>query len=192
MTNITVKVTGAQVEAALSGILTAGMVGIPAAFSFDAVWEPLEKVALFRAGGEVYCIRDITDTVTVPWEVLEKKGCTLYVGVYGVSQEGTLAIPTLWAELGKIQPGADPEGTESCDPTLPVWKQAMDLAQSVREDADRGFFDGHSPVRGVDYWTEADQQEILRQTEIALIGDMETALDRILAIQNELIGGGAA
>jgi len=170
MTKITVKVTGAQVEAALSGILTAGMVGVPAVFSFDEDWATLEKVALFRAGGETYCVRDFGDRVTVPWEVLEKTGCTLHVGVYGVSREGTLAIPTVWAELGKLQPGADPEGTEGCDPALPVWKQAMDLAQSVREDADRGLFDGYTPVRGQDYWTEDDIAEIKTYVDETILG----------------------
>ena len=41
------------------------------------------------------------------------------------------------------------------------------IAQSVRDDADAGKFngkdgvDGYTPVRGKDYWTDADKQEIL-------------------------------
>lgn len=170
MTSITVTVTGAQVEATLGGVLTSGMVGVPAVFTFDSEWDSLVKVALFRAGGQVYCIHEIGQRVTVPWEILEKAGCTLYVGVYGVSEDGEIAIPTVWAELCKIQPGADPDATESCDPTLPVWKQAMDLAQSVRDEADMGLFDGYSPVRGEDYWTEADIAQIKSYVDEAILG----------------------
>ena len=170
MTNIQVTVSGAEAVAALEGQLTGGMVGVAAVFAFDESWESLEKTAIFRAGGESYCVREIEDVATVPWEVLRKSGCTLYVGVYGVSEDGTLAIPTLWAEVGIIQPGADPETTEGCDPTLPIWKQAIDKADRVYNAAQAGEFDGYSPVRGVDYWTAADIEEIHSFVEDAILG----------------------
>ena len=77
--------------------------------------------------------------------------------------------------------------------------------------------DGYTPIKGIDYWTEADKAEIVnevdaytkQETDTALnnlnmeisnwvhmtyatkeeMGDIDTALDSILAIQNELIGG---
>ena len=132
MTNIAITVAGADISARVDGILTAGMVGVPVKFTFDETWEDLEKTAIFRAGGESYCIRDVQEqSVTLPWEVLRKQGCTLYVGVYGIAHDGSLAIPTLWAEAGIIQPGADPEATPGCDPTLPAWKEALDAKQYV-------------------------------------------------------------
>lgn len=177
MTTITITATGAQLEAAVSGVLTAGMVGVPAAFSFDEAWENLVKVALFRAGGETYCVHEIGDRVTVPWEILEKSGCTLYVGVYGVSEDGEMALPTLWTELGKIQPGADPAGTQSGDPNLPVWKEALDTARNaetmaleVWTAAEEGTFNGYSPVRGTDYWTPEDIAHIKGYVEAAILG----------------------
>ena len=177
MTSITVTVTGTEVKATLTGHLTGGMVGVPVTFSFDGDWEGLVKVALFRAGGETYCIHEIGSRVTAPWEILEKAGCTLYVGVYGVSEDGSLAIPTLWAEVGSIQPGADPDATETCDPNLPVWKEALDrsrkaeeMALGVYKDAQAGAFDGYSPVRGVDYWTKADIKEIKSYVDGAILG----------------------
>ena len=48
--------------------------------------------------------------------------------------------------------------------------------------------DGYTPVKGVDYWTDSDKAEIQQYID-AQFGDVDTALDAILAIQNELIGG---
>lgn len=48
---------------------------------------------------------------------------------------------------------------------------------------------GDTPVRGTDYWTEEDKAEVVKEAKEGAIGDIETALDGILAIQNELIGG---
>ena len=177
MTSITVSVTGAEATATLSGILTGGMVGVPVIFSFDEAWDGLVKVALFRAGGETFCVHEIEELTTVPWEILEKAGCTLHVGAYGVSEDGSLVIPTLWAKAGIIQPGADPAATPVAEPNLPVWKDALDtarnaeaIARMVRLDADRGAFDGQTPVRGVDYWTGKDKAEIKSYVDEAILG----------------------
>ena len=44
------------------------------------------------------------------------------MGVYGADESGVV-LPTVWVSLGKIQPGADPSGDETADPSLPVWAQ---------------------------------------------------------------------
>ena len=49
---------------------------------------------------------------------------------------------------------------------------------------------GYTPVRGVDYWTEDDKNEIKRELEETTLGDIESALDTIIAIQEELINNG--
>jgi hypothetical protein len=54
---------------------------------------------------------------------------------------------------------------------------------------------GYTPKRGVDYWTDEDVANIVidaadKAVEIA-IGDIDTVLDSILAIQNSYIGGEA-
>ena len=46
----------------------------------------------------------------------------------------------------------------------------------------------HTPVRGEDYWTEEDKAEIKSYVDEA-VGDTETVLDAIIAMQNDLIGG---
>lgn len=47
---------------------------------------------------------------------------------------------------------------------------------------------GYTPIKGVDYYTEAERGAF--KTEV--LGDIDTALDGILAIQTELIGGDGA
>lgn len=177
MTNITVTVTGAQIRASLSGLLTGGMVGVPVEFTFDEDWTELVKTALFRAGDVVISIHELRDTVFAPWEVLKKANCTLYVGVCGTAQDGALVIPTLWAQVGMIQPGADVESTPAADPALPVWKEALDTARNaqstalaVQGAAQAGEFNGYSPVRGLDYWTESDINEIRSYVDDAILG----------------------
>ena len=45
------------------------------------------------------------------------------------------------------------------------------------------------PQKGVDYYTEAEKQEIIQEIKLNVTGDIETALDDIIAIQNSLMGG---
>ena len=69
--------------------------------------------------------------------------------------------------------------------TLPEVDQSFKADLSVVVKGDPGY----TPVRGVDYWTEADKDEIKKALSEDVLGDIDTALDRIIAIQNELIGG---
>ena len=48
--------------------------------------------------------------------------------------------------------------------------------------------DGHTPERGVDYWTDADKAEIKAYVDDQ-IGDIEGTLDGIIALQEHYIGG---
>lgn len=49
--------------------------------------------------------------------------------------------------------------------------------------------DGHTPKKGVDYYTEAEKKEFIQEIESEVVGDVETALNTIIEIQNSLIGG---
>lgn len=105
--------------------ITSGMVGATVAFDFDASWNDLSKTYVWKANDVT--LDDTDATGKVPRELLIP-GAQLTVGVYGVS-EGKV-IPTLWADLGMVMPGADPSGDESSDPSLPVWAQ---LQQDIEE-----------------------------------------------------------
>lgn len=47
--------------------------------------------------------------------------------------------------------------------------------------------DGYTPIKGIDYWTEADKEEVISILSDSVIGDIDAALDSILAIQEELM-----
>ncbi len=48
--------------------------------------------------------------------------------------------------------------------------------------------DGYTPQKGVDYYTEAEKTELVNEITTEVTGDIGTALDSIIAIQNELMG----
>ena len=126
MKSIKITVTDCLASATETLSVVSGTVGLSVEFSFDEVWAGLHKTAVFRANGKCIDVLDISEETTVPWELLQSPGCRLWAGVYGTNPDGSLQIPTVWADLGVIQPGADPSGDESTDPTLPVWEQARE------------------------------------------------------------------
>ena len=122
MTTIHFTVHGADAQAAVSGVLTGGMVGLPILFRFDSTWDGLSRTLVCRGGGRQISITGIGTQATVPHEVL-CAGSTLFVGVEGRNAEGTLVIPTIWVNCGVIQEGAVPNEVGSTDPAAPIWAQ---------------------------------------------------------------------
>lgn len=132
MEAIQITVSGNQAAAVATAPIVAGTVGLGVEFTFDDSWKSLNKTAVFRANGRTIDQLNVEKTATVPWELLQSPGCRLMIGVYGVG-EG-LQVPTVWAEVGVIQPGADPGGDESSDPSLPVWEQlSQDVGNALQE-----------------------------------------------------------
>ena len=107
-------------------LLTAGMSkAVTVQFVFSPEWDGLTKTAVFSNGKttvDVLAANWDGDTVPVPHEVLAVPGRHARVGVYGADESG-IVLPTVWVSLGKVQPGADPSGDASTDPSLPVWAQ---------------------------------------------------------------------
>ena len=107
-------------------LLTAGMAkAVTVEFVFSDDWDGLTKTAVFSNGKttvDVLAANWDGDTVPVPHEVLAVPGRHARVGVYGANESGVV-LPTVWVSLGKVQPGADPSGDETADPSLPVWAQ---------------------------------------------------------------------
>ena len=112
--------------------LTAGMVGKEAKLEFSEEWEGFCKTVVFTAGCESRDVTDPGEVVVIPHEVLAEARKPLYVGVYGGGADGRV-IPTVRAQGPFIQPGADPSGEESLDPTLPVWAQLQQQVTELRE-----------------------------------------------------------
>lgn len=127
-------------------LLTAGTVGARLSFEFSEDWDGLHKTAVFTNGRiTVDVLEESWDgaVCTVPHECLAQPYSRLRVGVYGVSSDGSMAIPTVYADCGIVHVGADPSGDESAEPTLPVWEQIQHPDLSV-------------------YYTRAETDELLR------------------------------
>lgn len=166
--------------------LVAGRVGMEAAFHFSPEWDGLGKTAVFEAGGVAKDVIVGDDPCIVPHECMIE-GAELRVGIYGMSTDGTIVIPTVYALVGTVKKGADPSGDESYPPTPDVGAQAVaaassamqaaaaaqEVAAEIQRRADSGEFDGapgYTPVKGKDYFdgkdgddyvlTEADKVEI--------------------------------
>ena len=111
--------------------ITSGTVGLPVEFTFDSQWDNLHKLLLFRAGNVIKSVDLQGSSTTVPWEALMIPGLMLSIGVYGANAEGTVVIPTIWANVCGISIGVDPEGDPSADPTLPIWQQMFNYIASL-------------------------------------------------------------
>ena len=147
MDNIHITVDGTDAHVAALTPLTAGMVGATARFTFTGTaWEGLTKIAVFRCGG---VSRDSADwdgqVCTIPHECLATAGEPLLLGVYGANSDGTVVIPTVYADCGVIRPGADPSGDPAADPTVPFsppccsryWRRPRRAAGSTAPKANR-------------------------------------------------------
>ena len=183
-----------SVNVVLHDKLPLGAAGLKVRFRFcDPAWENLSKTAVFRNRSQTLDAAMEDDCATIPQDLLSKATDTVDVGVYGTNSQQSLAIPTVWGQLGTVASAANPSGESAAEPTLPYWAQLKEQLDSVldtmasREDmeevlrqakesgefdgpqgpagpkGDRGDpgADGYTPQKGVDYWTEADQSQIV-------------------------------
>ena len=152
-------------------------------FTFDELWAGLIKTAVFYNDKRaVYHVFVENDTAVVPHEVLANDG-TMNLSVFGCNDVQTRTADVVQLTIAE---GAITDSTAApSDPTPDVYQQLLALAsetraiaQSVREDADAGRLDGapgedgdpgYTPVRGKDYWTEADKAEIHGYVDAAIL-----------------------
>lgn len=136
--------------------MTSGSVGVyTVQFEFSQEWDGLDKTAVFQAGpdGEsMSVILDLDGTCEIPWEVLKTPKIRLQCGVYG-TKDGNILLPTIYADMGQIHPGVNTDA--EADPTPGLYDQilnaaneAVNIANSVREDADSGKFIGEQGPQG--------------------------------------------
>lgn len=104
--------------------ITTGLTGKAVTFRLGEGWENVTaRTAVFEGSGVTKdCLIENGEAV-IPHECLTVPGGVLRCGVYGV--EGDKKTPTVYAELGQIERGADPSGDTSTDPTLAVWAQIL-------------------------------------------------------------------
>ena len=110
--------------------LTSGMVGAKVAFELSPDFDGLTVTAVFTNGAVTKDVLNPGDECFIPPEVLETAGKTVKVGIYAV-RGSELVIPTVYAPIGVVLPGADPSGDTSTSATLPVWAQVEAMIGSL-------------------------------------------------------------
>ena len=124
-TYIEVHVSGTTVNPKLYGALTAGMVGVPVAFSFDESWNDMNRIAVFKGcTTKTRALVEGNDT-TVPYEVLQSSGFALEIGVEGRTADGTIVYPSVMKWVGTIQEGADASADPGAEPSPTVYDDIM-------------------------------------------------------------------
>ena len=140
-------VSGQSISVAENDMLVSGTVGgYIATFEFSPDWDGYAKTAVFEpVGGTAREVVLVDNACVIPWEVLQAE-CSLKIGCYGTS--GDKRKPTMYAPSRLVYRGAE-QASASVEPTPDVYSQILELAsntkeiaQSVRNDADAGAFDG--------------------------------------------------
>lgn len=184
--------------------ITSGTVGMPIEFTFDNQWLNLTKVAVFRAGHITKTVNNPEGDVTVPWEVLTRPNVWLTVGVHGVNRDGTVVIPTIWANVCPIHVGVTPEDDPSTDPTLPIWQEiknyiaTLTLKPTAREaeiflpasgwvGSDGSYsqvvdIDGITEYSQVDIKLDAEQYEMFYEKDIAFVTENEDGVVTVFVV----------
>lgn len=152
-TLIKAKITDQTLEFTLKPMVASGGVNEDVIeFEFDELWDGFDTVAVFyRSKREVFHQKIVNNSCTVPSKVLRAEGI-FYVGVMGVKDNVTRTTNVLRYE---IEHGAITAGVEPPEPTPSIYesilasvKSTEQLAQSVRDDADAGKFNGAPGVQG--------------------------------------------
>ena len=171
-------------------------------FDFDEHWQGLLKFVSFTINSDTFVVRAENDMVTVPSEILENPGlCSM--GIFATNAEDDIRrISSDILEFEVIE-GAYPGCFTSLTPTPDVWESLFRNSiptiideywhiYSIDENAyvNTGIRAiGQKPQKNIDYFTDEDKTELVELIEDEMIGDIDAALDNIIALQNELIGG---
>ena len=177
-------------------------------FSKNDDWEALQAFAVFGVEDRMYCAAISENRCYIPHEILENEG-EILVGVYGTNaSESNLKRISTNLERITVNKGAYREEFISSTPSeLNMWETLLNknipkIGQNKKwyiwdveagEYVDSGILaegkDGYTPLRGKDFYTDEDKRELIKEIEKTSIGDIETVLDNIIAIQETLIGG---
>lgn len=140
------------VTAVASGLskIPKGIIGATIEVTFGSSWDGLSKTAVIR-GAVTKDVLDVDNVVEIPAECVAMTGYNLKVGFYGTAGD-TVAIPTIWADLGMVTDAADPSGDTTTDPALPVWAQLQNQVDALKQNGGGGGSGGgddFSPIARV-------------------------------------------
>lgn len=156
-TCIKLKTVDQRLTVVQQPILASGDVGmVRVEYELDNYWDGLTPCGTFYFGKtpeDVYEQPLVDGACIIPWEVLTEDG-TLYIGLRGVGEDGRIktAAPVRY----RIEKGSPSGGNTSAEPSPDVYQQILTvageaeraadeaerIAQSVRDDADAGLFNG--------------------------------------------------
>lgn len=154
---IHIKIAGTEIYGKMDTKLTSGSVGREVEFTFDNSWDGLAKTAVFKVGND--CRSNYIGANNIcefPWELLthEKVGQLIHIGVCGMKDE-EIIFPTMFTYIGILEQGADPNADSSIEHTpqlveqiLSAAQEAVEVANSVRAEADAGQFKGEPGPQG--------------------------------------------
>ena len=121
----TVCVSGAKAVAIDVQPIPRGITGAVVEFIYDDdLWAGLTKKVSFRGTSKTEKVYG-SDTVPFPAEVAQREKAWVSVGVTGVSADGEMVIPTLWADLGTVVDSAYGNYPAPGEPVPPVWAQIL-------------------------------------------------------------------
>ncbi len=133
---ITFTATGRHAMARTDEVITTGSVGIPVEVVLNADFDGLQAILVFACSDESVDVALFGQDVTVPPQLVTERGRLLTMGVYATRPDGTVAIPTVWAEVGIVREGTQPSGIDPAEPT-PSWAaQVQQWASDAAESAE--------------------------------------------------------
>lgn len=166
MIEFAVSVQGQRITCEkIRGELVSGLRGVKVHFTWSGEWQQLRRVAVFRAGSVSRNVMDLESQCVIPWEVLTEPGTVLMIGVQGTDETGTVVTPTLEAEMGEIQQGANPSKDPTADPSLPIWKWAQKLIEKTVEKITQLLKGGQEEIDQVVAAGKEDIDAITKQLE---------------------------
>lgn len=123
-------------EIKLSGkntIVVGGVNTIYVAFNISDDWDGLSTiVAVFKTPKVILAV-DITSsrTVTIPWECCQRVGDEIFIGLYGLDEDGGIVNPTTWTRLGVVVDGVQINNITESEPTKTIFAKILDDIESI-------------------------------------------------------------
>lgn len=123
----TIHVSGVEARAVDLKKIPLNITGASVIFIYDdPMWAGLTKNVVFD-GSETVSILNAGEVVQFPPEVAGAVNQNVRVGVCGTNAEGTVIIPTIWADLGSVRPSAYGSFPPPAEKHLPVWVQLQSM-----------------------------------------------------------------
>lgn len=104
-------------------VVVGGMNTIEVIFSFSADWDNLTTIIAVFKTPKVLVSVDITKEkkITIPWECCDRVGDDIFIGAYGVNEEGLIINPTMWTKLGTVVDGVRIDSAIETEPTNTIF-----------------------------------------------------------------------